>query len=74
MQRESAVQMQYFPSEGRIDKMYFPYYGKKAHVSIHHGQMAAQAPEGNAGTVRLCKPQMQYNTVCDQQSIRLVIL
>ncbi len=27
--------MQYFPSEGRIDKMYFPYYGKKAHVSIY---------------------------------------
>lgn len=26
--------MQYFPYEGRIDKMYFPYYGKKAHVSI----------------------------------------
>ena len=27
--------MQYFPSEGRIDKMYFPYYGKKAHVSLY---------------------------------------
>lgn len=27
--------MQYFPREGRIDKMYFPYYGKKAHVSIY---------------------------------------
>lgn len=25
--------MQYFPSEGRLDKMFFPYYGKKAHVS-----------------------------------------
>lgn len=25
--------MQYFPIEGRIDKMYFPYYGKRAHVS-----------------------------------------
>ncbi|KAG7457011.1 hypothetical protein MATL_G00241840 [Megalops atlanticus] len=29
--REAALQMQYFPSEGRFDKMYFPYYGKKAH-------------------------------------------
>ncbi|KAI5625626.1 ATPase Na+/K+ transporting subunit beta 3b [Silurus asotus] len=29
--RESLLQMQYFPSEGHIDKMYFPYYGKKAH-------------------------------------------
>lgn len=27
--------MQYFPGEGRFDKMYFPYYGKKAHVSIY---------------------------------------
>lgn len=25
--------MQYFPSEGRLDKMFFPYYGKKSHVS-----------------------------------------
>ncbi|KAM3865824.1 sodium/potassium-transporting ATPase subunit beta-3a [Diretmus argenteus] len=31
--RDTPVQMQYFPSEGRIDKMYFPYYGKKAHES-----------------------------------------
>lgn len=35
MQRDNPIQMQYFPSEGRIDKMYFPYYGKKAHVSIY---------------------------------------
>uniref|UniRef100_A0A3B1JKY0 Sodium/potassium-transporting ATPase subunit beta-3 n=1 Tax=Astyanax mexicanus TaxID=7994 RepID=A0A3B1JKY0_ASTMX len=28
----SQVQVQYFPQEGRIDRMYFPYYGKKAHV------------------------------------------
>lgn len=34
MQKDHPVQMHYFPSEGRIDKMYFPYYGKKAHVSI----------------------------------------
>ncbi|CAB1435077.1 unnamed protein product [Pleuronectes platessa] len=25
------LQIQYFPSEGRLDKMFFPYYGKKAH-------------------------------------------
>ncbi|KAK9538962.1 hypothetical protein VZT92_004100 [Zoarces viviparus] len=31
VKKESHIQMQYFPSEGRIDKMYFPYYGKKAH-------------------------------------------
>ncbi|XP_055752588.1 sodium/potassium-transporting ATPase subunit beta-3-like isoform X2 [Salvelinus fontinalis] len=29
--RESPLQMQYFPSEGRFDKMYFPYYGKNVH-------------------------------------------
>ncbi|KAG8014017.1 Sodium/potassium-transporting ATPase subunit beta-3 [Nibea albiflora] len=29
--KDSPISMQYFPSEGRIDKMYFPYYGKKAH-------------------------------------------
>ncbi|XP_023252007.1 sodium/potassium-transporting ATPase subunit beta-3-like [Seriola lalandi dorsalis] len=29
--RDSVLQMQYFPSEGRLDKMFFPYYGKKAH-------------------------------------------
>ncbi|KAL4605002.1 sodium/potassium-transporting ATPase subunit beta-3-like [Arapaima gigas] len=29
--REGSLQMQYFPAEGRFDKMYFPYYGKKAH-------------------------------------------
>ncbi|XP_056276908.1 sodium/potassium-transporting ATPase subunit beta-3a [Pseudoliparis swirei] len=33
VKKEGPVQMQYFPSEGRIDKMYFPYYGKKAHES-----------------------------------------
>ncbi|XP_076838155.1 sodium/potassium-transporting ATPase subunit beta-3a [Brachyhypopomus gauderio] len=26
---ENPIQVQYFPDEGRIDKMYFPYYGKK---------------------------------------------
>uniref|UniRef100_A0A8C7YW87 Sodium/potassium-transporting ATPase subunit beta n=1 Tax=Oryzias sinensis TaxID=183150 RepID=A0A8C7YW87_9TELE len=27
--RDSPLQMQYFPPEGRLDKMFFPYYGKK---------------------------------------------
>lgn len=31
VKRDNPVQMQYFPSEGRIDKMYFPYYGKRIH-------------------------------------------
>ncbi|KAM9732993.1 sodium/potassium-transporting ATPase subunit beta-3-like isoform 1-T2 [Menidia menidia] len=30
--RDTPLQMQYFPSEGRLDKMFFPYYGKKAHA------------------------------------------
>ncbi|XP_039478369.1 sodium/potassium-transporting ATPase subunit beta-3-like isoform X2 [Oreochromis aureus] len=29
--RATSLQMQYFPSEGRLDKMFFPYYGKKSH-------------------------------------------
>ncbi|XP_037538100.1 sodium/potassium-transporting ATPase subunit beta-3a [Nematolebias whitei] len=33
VKKDNPVQMQYFPYEGRIDKMYFPYYGKKAHES-----------------------------------------
>lgn len=36
IQRETPLQMQYFPSEGRLDKSYFPYYGKKAQVSTTH--------------------------------------
>nr|XP_046263356.1 sodium/potassium-transporting ATPase subunit beta-3a [Scatophagus argus] len=31
VKRDNPIQMQYFPGEGRIDKMYFPYYGKKSH-------------------------------------------
>ncbi|XP_061550350.1 sodium/potassium-transporting ATPase subunit beta-3a isoform X2 [Phycodurus eques] len=31
--KENPVQMQYFPRKGRIDQMYFPYYGKKAHMN-----------------------------------------
>uniref|UniRef100_A0A3B5B7D8 Sodium/potassium-transporting ATPase subunit beta n=1 Tax=Stegastes partitus TaxID=144197 RepID=A0A3B5B7D8_9TELE len=29
--RDTPLQMQYFPPDGRLDKMFFPYYGKKAH-------------------------------------------
>ncbi|KAM9820301.1 sodium/potassium-transporting ATPase subunit beta-3b [Neosynchiropus ocellatus] len=29
--RLSPLQIQHFPPEGRLDKMFFPYYGKKAH-------------------------------------------
>lgn len=29
--KDYPVTLQYFPHEGRIDKKYFPYYGKKAH-------------------------------------------
>lgn len=28
---KTHLQMQYFPHEGTIDRMYFPYYGKKSH-------------------------------------------
>lgn len=31
VKKDNSVPILYFPSEGRIDKMYFPYYGKKAH-------------------------------------------
>ncbi|XP_019958781.1 sodium/potassium-transporting ATPase subunit beta-3 [Paralichthys olivaceus] len=33
IKKDNPVQMHYFPREGGIDKMYFPYYGKKAHGS-----------------------------------------
>ncbi|XP_059200017.1 sodium/potassium-transporting ATPase subunit beta-3a [Centropristis striata] len=31
IKKDTPIQMQYFPPEGRFDLMYFPYYGKKAH-------------------------------------------
>ncbi|XP_047450336.1 sodium/potassium-transporting ATPase subunit beta-3b [Mugil cephalus] len=31
VKRDTPLQMQYFPSKGRLDKMFFPYYGRKAH-------------------------------------------
>lgn len=30
---ENRASLQYFPAHGRIDLMYFPYFGKKSHVS-----------------------------------------
>lgn len=29
--RDTPLQMQYFPPEGRLDKMFFPYYGLRTH-------------------------------------------
>lgn len=31
IKRDNPVGIQYFPTEGRFDKMYFPYYGKRIH-------------------------------------------
>ncbi|ROI16099.1 Sodium/potassium-transporting ATPase subunit beta-3 [Anabarilius grahami] len=31
--RETPLQMQYFPTEGKLDKSYFPYYGKTLHAN-----------------------------------------
>lgn len=28
------MEIHYFPNEARFDKMYFPYYGKRIHVSV----------------------------------------
>ncbi|XP_034469171.1 sodium/potassium-transporting ATPase subunit beta-3a [Hippoglossus hippoglossus] len=33
IKKDTPVQMHYFPREGLVDQMYFPYYGKKAHES-----------------------------------------
>lgn len=51
--------MQYFPTEGHFDKMYFPYYGKKAHVSVTM-QLNRLMPEsdlvtGNGSISNICK-------------------
>ncbi|XP_060903378.1 sodium/potassium-transporting ATPase subunit beta-3-like [Labrus mixtus] len=40
--RDSPLQMRYFPSEGRLDKMFFPYYGKKAHPDYVQPVVAVQ--------------------------------
>lgn len=33
--------MQYFPTEARLDKMFFPYYGKKAHVRANWNSVSS---------------------------------
>ncbi|XP_029282681.1 sodium/potassium-transporting ATPase subunit beta-3-like [Cottoperca gobio] len=40
--RDSLLQIKYFPSEGRLDKMFFPYYGKKAHPEYVQPLVAVQ--------------------------------
>ncbi|KAM8768108.1 sodium/potassium-transporting ATPase subunit beta-3b [Acanthopagrus schlegelii] len=40
--RDSPLQMQYFPPEGRLDKMFFPYYGKRAHAGYVQPVVAVQ--------------------------------
>uniref|UniRef100_A0A3B1JQU9 Sodium/potassium-transporting ATPase subunit beta n=1 Tax=Astyanax mexicanus TaxID=7994 RepID=A0A3B1JQU9_ASTMX len=50
--RDTPLQMQYFPSEGRFDKMYFPYYGKKAHPNYVQPVVA----------VKLLFSEQDYNT------------
>jgi sodium/potassium-transporting ATPase subunit beta len=49
---ESKIDFQYFPTGGRFDKMYFPYYGKKAHASYVQPLVA----------VKLLLNQEEYNT------------
>lgn len=34
LQEEGMVKINYFPTDGLMDLMYFPYYGKSLHVSI----------------------------------------
>ncbi|KAK2831490.1 hypothetical protein Q7C36_016576 [Tachysurus vachellii] len=50
--REIPLQMLYFPTEGRIDKMYFPYYGKKSHAKYVQPLVA----------VKLQLTEQDYNT------------
>ncbi|XP_062872400.1 sodium/potassium-transporting ATPase subunit beta-3b [Trichomycterus rosablanca] len=50
--RDTLLQMQYFPAEGRFDKMYFPYYGKKAHPNYTQPLVA----------VKLLLTENDYNT------------
>jgi len=49
---ESKIDFQYFPQEGRFDKMYFPYYGKKAHANYVQPLVA----------VKLLLTKDEYNT------------
>ncbi|XP_062275987.1 sodium/potassium-transporting ATPase subunit beta-3-like [Scomber scombrus] len=40
--RDTPLQMQYFPFEGRMDKMFFPYYGKNSHPDYVQPLVAVQ--------------------------------
>ncbi|KAI9513668.1 hypothetical protein NQZ68_040566 [Dissostichus eleginoides] len=40
--RNSPLQIRYFPSEGRLDKMFFPYYGKNTHADYVQPLVAVQ--------------------------------
>ncbi|XP_034039867.1 sodium/potassium-transporting ATPase subunit beta-3-like [Thalassophryne amazonica] len=42
VKRDHSIQIQYFPSDGHFDKMYFPYYGKKAHERYVQPLVAAK--------------------------------
>ncbi|XP_073674010.1 sodium/potassium-transporting ATPase subunit beta-3b [Garra rufa] len=50
--RENPLQMQYFPAEGKLDKSYFPYYGKKLHANYVQPVVA----------VKLLLTEEDYNT------------
>ncbi|XP_017552248.1 sodium/potassium-transporting ATPase subunit beta-3b [Pygocentrus nattereri] len=50
--RDTPLLMQYFPAEGRFDKMYFPYYGKKAQPNYVQPLVA----------VKLLLSEQDYNT------------
>ncbi|KAK5868114.1 hypothetical protein PBY51_009158 [Eleginops maclovinus] len=39
---DSPLKMKYFPPEGRLDKMFFPYYGKNAHPDYVQPLVAVQ--------------------------------
>ncbi|KAJ8011162.1 hypothetical protein DPEC_G00055310 [Dallia pectoralis] len=44
--KHSGIHMQYFPSGGRFDKMYFPYYGNKLHKRYVQPLVAVQLQLG----------------------------
>lgn len=50
LQRDNPVEIHYFPNEARFDKMYFPYYGKRIHVSV----ASISAHVGSTPPGRMC--------------------